>query len=95
MKDCVKRMQRNSLVAKYIALFLLCTYPLIVPAQVDDIYFVPSKEKENKVLVIKSTAERYNVGKESSGSVRDADSIEYCNNNGMAMVFTGLRHFKH
>ncbi len=29
------------------------------------------------------------------GSVRDADSIEYCNNNGMAMVFTGLRHFKH
>lgn len=73
MKDCVKRMQRNSLVAKFIALFLLCTYPLIVPAQVDDIYFVPSKEKENKVLVIKSTAERYNIGKESSAPVRDAD----------------------
>lgn len=29
------------------------------------------------------------------GSVRDADSIEYCNNNGLAMVFSGLRHFKH
>lgn len=29
------------------------------------------------------------------GSVRDNDSIEYCNANGMAMVFTGLRHFKH
>lgn len=29
------------------------------------------------------------------GSVRDADSIEYCDKNGMAMVFTGLRHFKH
>ncbi len=29
------------------------------------------------------------------GSVRDADSIEYCDANGMAMVFTGLRHFKH
>nr|NQU93875.1 bifunctional phosphoribosylaminoimidazolecarboxamide formyltransferase/IMP cyclohydrolase [Bacteroidota bacterium] len=29
------------------------------------------------------------------GSVRDKDSIDYCNNNGMAMVFTGFRHFKH
>lgn len=29
------------------------------------------------------------------GSVRDQDSIDYCNANGMAMVFTGLRHFKH
>lgn len=29
------------------------------------------------------------------GSVRDAESIEFCNANGMAMVFTGLRHFKH
>lgn len=29
------------------------------------------------------------------GSVRDGDSIEYCDANGMAMVFTGLRHFKH
>ena len=29
------------------------------------------------------------------GSVRDNDSIEYCNNNSMSMVFTGIRHFKH
>jgi phosphoribosylaminoimidazolecarboxamide formyltransferase/IMP cyclohydrolase len=29
------------------------------------------------------------------GSVRDKDSIEYCNKNGLAMVFTGNRHFKH
>jgi len=29
------------------------------------------------------------------GSVRDNDSIDYCNNNGMSMVFTGFRHFKH
>ena len=29
------------------------------------------------------------------GSVRDKDSIEYCTNNGIAMVFTGIRHFKH
>jgi phosphoribosylaminoimidazolecarboxamide formyltransferase / IMP cyclohydrolase len=29
------------------------------------------------------------------GSVRDTDSINYCNANGIAMVFTGTRHFKH
>ncbi|MDX9725028.1 MAG: bifunctional phosphoribosylaminoimidazolecarboxamide formyltransferase/IMP cyclohydrolase [Bacteroidales bacterium] len=29
------------------------------------------------------------------GSVRDKDSIEYCSANGVAMVFTGIRHFKH
>ena len=29
------------------------------------------------------------------GSVRDKDSIEYCITNGLAMVITGLRHFKH
>jgi phosphoribosylaminoimidazolecarboxamide formyltransferase / IMP cyclohydrolase len=29
------------------------------------------------------------------GSVRDADSIEYCNQHKVAMVFTGTRHFKH
>jgi phosphoribosylaminoimidazolecarboxamide formyltransferase/IMP cyclohydrolase len=29
------------------------------------------------------------------GSVRDEDSINYCNQHGLAMVFTGYRHFKH
>jgi len=29
------------------------------------------------------------------GSVRDADSVKYCDDNGMTMVFTGIRHFKH
>ncbi len=29
------------------------------------------------------------------GSIRDCDSIEYCDNNNMAMVITGKRHFKH
>jgi len=29
------------------------------------------------------------------GSVRDQESIDYCDQNGMAMVFTGMRHFKH
>ena len=29
------------------------------------------------------------------GSIRDKDSIEYCKVNNLAMVITGLRHFKH
>ena len=29
------------------------------------------------------------------GSVKDQLSIDYCNEHGMAMVFTGTRHFKH
>lgn len=29
------------------------------------------------------------------GSVRDNESIEYCNKNDVAMVTTGIRHFKH
>jgi phosphoribosylaminoimidazolecarboxamide formyltransferase / IMP cyclohydrolase len=29
------------------------------------------------------------------GSVRDQDTIDYCNTNGIPMVFTGIRHFKH
>ena len=29
------------------------------------------------------------------GSIRDNDTIEFCNKNGIAMVMTGVRHFKH
>ena len=29
------------------------------------------------------------------GSVRDSESTDYCNNNGLSMVTTGIRHFKH
>ncbi|WP_271399162.1 bifunctional phosphoribosylaminoimidazolecarboxamide formyltransferase/IMP cyclohydrolase [Salinicoccus roseus] len=29
------------------------------------------------------------------GSKRDQESIDFCNENDMAMVFTGMRHFKH
>lgn len=29
------------------------------------------------------------------GSIRDEESIEECNKHGIAMVFTGIRHFKH
>lgn len=29
------------------------------------------------------------------GSIKDNDSIDYCNANGISMVMTGVRHFKH
>ncbi|MDO5522610.1 MAG: bifunctional phosphoribosylaminoimidazolecarboxamide formyltransferase/IMP cyclohydrolase [Bacteroidia bacterium] len=29
------------------------------------------------------------------GSVKDSESVAYCNKNGLAMVTTGVRHFKH
>lgn len=29
------------------------------------------------------------------GSIRDVDSINFCDNHNMAMVFTGIRHFRH
>ena len=29
------------------------------------------------------------------GSIRDEDSIKACDEAGIAMVFTGTRHFKH
>jgi phosphoribosylaminoimidazolecarboxamide formyltransferase/IMP cyclohydrolase len=32
---------------------------------------------------------------EPGGSIRDEDSIRYCDEHGMRMVFTGFRHFKH
>ncbi len=41
----------------------------------------------------------YNVGitavVQPGGSIKDQDSIQYCDQNEMAMVFTGIRHFKH
>ena len=29
------------------------------------------------------------------GSVRDQESIDACNEHGIAMIFTGVRHFRH
>ena len=29
------------------------------------------------------------------GSIRDQESVDYCDQHGMAMVITGFRHFKH
>jgi phosphoribosylaminoimidazolecarboxamide formyltransferase/IMP cyclohydrolase len=36
-----------------------------------------------------------NVVIQPGGSVRDQDSIDFCNRNNMSMVLTGTRHFKH
>lgn len=32
---------------------------------------------------------------QTGGSIRDQESIDACNRHGIAMVFTGMRHFKH
>jgi phosphoribosylaminoimidazolecarboxamide formyltransferase/IMP cyclohydrolase len=40
-------------------------------------------------------AEGIEVFIQPGGSIRDKDSIEYCVQNNLAMVFTGMRHFKH
>lgn len=32
---------------------------------------------------------------EPGGSIRDKDSIDYCKENGLALVMTGMRHFRH
>lgn len=42
-------------------------------------------------------AAKYNIKAiiQPGGSVRDQDSIEQCNNHGISMIFTGIRHFKH
>ncbi len=39
--------------------------------------------------------EGINAVVQPGGSIKDELSINYCNENGMAMVFTGNRHFKH
>jgi phosphoribosylaminoimidazolecarboxamide formyltransferase/IMP cyclohydrolase len=42
-------------------------------------------------------AAKYNIKAiiQPGGSVRDKESVEACNKHGIAMVFTGIRHFKH
>jgi phosphoribosylaminoimidazolecarboxamide formyltransferase/IMP cyclohydrolase len=41
----------------------------------------------------------YNVGitavVQPGGSIKDDLSVNYCNENGLSMVMTGNRHFKH
>jgi phosphoribosylaminoimidazolecarboxamide formyltransferase/IMP cyclohydrolase len=42
-------------------------------------------------------AAKYNIKAiiQPGGSIRDKDSIKACDENGITMVFTGMRHFKH
>lgn len=42
-----------------------------------------------------ANGEGVNTVIQPGGSVKDNESIDYCNSHGMAMVFTGVRHFKH
>jgi len=32
---------------------------------------------------------------EPGGSIRDQDAVDCCNKYGVALVFTGVRHFRH
>jgi len=43
------------------------------------------------------TAARYGIKAiiQPGGSIRDQESIDECNKHGIAMVFTGMRHFRH
>ena len=53
----------------------------------------------NTFFVADSVEIAFNAGIKTviqpGGSVRDQESIDFCNEHGMAMVFTGIRHFKH
>ncbi len=49
--------------------------------------FADSVEIANKVGIVSVI--------QPGGSMRDQDSIDYCDKTGMSMVFTGFRHFKH
>ena len=42
-----------------------------------------------------SHAEQISAFIQPGGSIRDKDSIEYCKQHQLAMVITGLRHFRH
>ena len=46
---------------------------------------------------IVDTAAKYGIKAiiQPGGSIRDQESIDACNEHGIAMLFTGLRHFKH
>lgn len=72
MKDQVMKMQSRD-VKMIVAMFLVLVSPLVAMAQVDDVYFVPTKENEEKVLVVKSTAEKYNIDNTSASSMRNVD----------------------
>jgi AICAR transformylase/IMP cyclohydrolase PurH (only IMP cyclohydrolase domain in Aful) len=42
-----------------------------------------------------SHANNINYIVQPGGSIKDLDSIDFCNKNEMYMVFSGIRHFRH
>ncbi len=42
-----------------------------------------------------ASEEGINAVIQPGGSIRDNETVEFCNQNGIAMVMTGIRHFKH
>ena len=59
---------------KKLVLFLLLSTPLLALAQVDDMYFVPKKEK--KAVVVKSVEEVY-LADDDNVVLEDADEMDY------------------
>ncbi|MCX7951902.1 MAG: bifunctional phosphoribosylaminoimidazolecarboxamide formyltransferase/IMP cyclohydrolase [Clostridiales bacterium] len=46
-------------------------------------------------VVLKADEYKIKAIMQPGGSIRDKESIDACNEKGIAMVFTGIRHFKH
>ena len=57
----------------WVLVMLLSVLPLAGYAQADDIYFVPKKESEKKVLVVESISEKYGIGNETKNYTRNVD----------------------
>jgi phosphoribosylaminoimidazolecarboxamide formyltransferase/IMP cyclohydrolase len=62
------------------------TFPLVLASDA----FLPFSDVVEKSIMICVTAIM-----QPGGSIRDDESINAANNGGIAMVFTGMRHFKH
>jgi phosphoribosylaminoimidazolecarboxamide formyltransferase/IMP cyclohydrolase len=62
------------------------TFPLVLASDA----FLPFSDVVEKSITICVTAIM-----QPGGSIRDDESIDAANNGGIAMVFTGMRHFKH
>ena len=75
-----------------ITLFLLCTFFLSSCYKKDPTLLEVSVQFSNGELV-KNAKVKLIV--EPGGSIRDDEVINACNEFGIAMVFTGRRHFRH
>ena len=77
------------------------TEKAVTPAQTDVLLFANKIVKHSKsFLPFADCVEiAHHAGVDAviqpGGSIRDQDTVDYCNANGIAMVITGIRHFKH